>query len=291
MLGPEPSAVTARFASFCTQAGELDPAADAPLQTGSAEDDPLALLEEEPAVAVKALNRRELALLRLPVGASDGVCRLPRSYLRAECFGPVQNRLAQALRRRMEPAEIAAIAAAGPAQSHYRTCIERLEEAATHMRRVAKACLYVVHRMGRPCRDGDADGTAGNVLALDFSLLGEARQAFDGLNRAGFERSAPNDPDRAPAYLALAEALPMVSERLATVLRTLGPPPTWEPAEAEDRPIFAGAFARLYTQRPRSAQRGAGSGEHAGRGTTPRDRSRSAAGANDGTAKPAEGHP
>ena len=100
--------------------------------------------------------------------------------------------------------------------------------------------------------------------ALDFRLLGEARQAFEGLNRAGFERSAPSDPRLAPAYGALAERLPAVCERLGAVLRTLGPPAAWEAAQAEDRPIFSNAFARLYgagTIGARSDAGGAGCGQ------------------------------
>ena len=225
------------------EAGEVDPASPARMPESAAEQDPLARLQEAPAAAVKALNRRELALLRLPVGECEGVRRLPRSYLRAECFGPVQNRLSQALRSRKKPAEIAAIIAAGP-ESGYGTCIESLEKTDVHLRRVAKACLYVLHRMGRASSRDDA--AHGEVPELDFRLLGEARRAFERLNRAGFERSAPGDPHLAPAYRALAQELLPVSERLGAVLRTLGPPAMWEPMEAEDRPVFARAFAQRY---------------------------------------------
>ena len=227
------------------EAGEVDPAAGAPMPEWTADDAPLARLEEPPADAVKALNRRELALLRLPVGEFDGVRRLPRSYLRAECFGPVQNRLSQALRRKTAPEELATIVEAGP-ESGYGGYIESLENIDAHVRRVAKACLYVLHRMGG---GASADATLGSVPKLDFRLLGEARKAFDGLNRAGFERSAPINPRLAPAYRALAHELPAVSERLRGVLLTLGPPATWEAAEAEDRPTFAHALGRLYETR------------------------------------------
>ncbi len=227
--------------------GEIDPAADWPRAEGAPEENPLARLQEEPAAAVKVLNRRELALLALPVGDSDGVRRLPRSYLRAECFGPVQNRLTQALRRKARAAELAALAAAGP-DPGYRTRIEALEKVGAHLRRAALACLYVLHRIGaeRDERVSGREGAGGGVTRLDFGLLGEARKAFEGLNRAGFERSAPGDPRLAPAYAALAERLPALAERLAEVLRTLGPPARWAAAETEDGPIFANAFARLY---------------------------------------------
>ena len=301
------------------EAGEIDPAAEfAATPEGAAEGDPLARLQEEPAAAVKALNRRELALLQLPVGESDGVRRLPRSYLRAECFGPVQNRLSQALRRKAGAAELAAVIAAGP-DPGYRARIEALEKADAHVRRVAKACLYVLHRMGaggggregRRAGGGHGDGVGsgdggddadrgvldgGTGAVVDFRLLGEARKAFDGLNRAGFERSTPGDPALAPAYGALADELPRVSERLGAVLRALGPPDSWEAAEAEDRPVFSRAFARLYgaaTNEPPpgvAADAGADSGGPRGPGRH-RDRSRARLAPGHRPARPAGGRP
>ena len=272
------------------EAGEIDPAADATTIEGVDEEDPLARLQQEPAAAVKALNRRELALLRLPVGESDAVRRLPRSCLRAECFGPVQNRLSQGLRRKMEPAELAAIAAAGP-ESGYAAWIEALESTGAHVRRVAMACLYVLHRMGGTDNDSGGDGAGDGVLQLDFRILGEARKAFDGLNRVGFERSAPSDPRLAPAYRALAQALPAVSERLGAVLRTLGPGAAWEPAEAEDRPVFADALARLYGEDARGVLRSPGHGTRTGGGAHGRDRRGTVSIAGEDPAPPAEGCP
>ena len=223
------------------EAGEIDPAAEwLESEALVEEEDPLSRLQEEPAAAVKVLNRRELALLALPVRESEGVRRLPRSYLRAECFGPVQNRLSQALRRRAGMDELAVLAKTGPDPA-YRGQIETLEKVAAHLTRAARACLYVLHRarVGRE-RDDDIPAT------LDFRLLGEARRAFEGLNRAGFERSAPNDPHLASAHVALAERLPAVVERLGRVLGIFASPVRWTDAEAEDRPVFAGAFTRLY---------------------------------------------
>ena len=257
------------------EAGEIDPATSSPQTESVPDEDPLARLQEEPAAAVKALNRRELALLHLPVEENEGVRRLPRSYLRAECFGPVQNRISQALRRKAEAAELAALIAAGP-DPGYRARIEALEKAGGHVRRVSKACLYVLHRTGAE-RGGRADRSDGRgygagadadagVPKLDFRLLGEARTAFESLNRAGFGRSAPSDPGLAPAYAALAEQLPVVAERLGEVLRALGPPGAWEAAEAEDRPVFARAFTRLYGAEPGAERAAAGSGACEGGG-------------------------
>ena len=224
------------------EAGEIDPSADARgAEGGTAEENPLTPLQEEPAAAVKVLNRREFALVALPVGESEGVRRLPRSYLRAECFGSVQNRLSQALRRRAGVAELAALAAVEP-HPGYAGQIEALEKTATHLARAARACLYVLSC----AHAGRGEETEEGAIRLDFRVLGEARRAFEGLNRAGFERSAPDDPCLVSAHSMLAEHLPNVVERLEGVLRIFAPPERWEGAEAEDHPIFSGAFARLY---------------------------------------------
>lgn len=223
------------------EAGEIDPAVEWQVVDAPGEDeDPLSHLQEEPAAAVKVLNRRELALLALPVRESEGVRRLPQSYLRAECFGPVQNRLSQALRRRAGVEELAALARSGPDPA-YRGHLEMLEKVAAHLARAARACLYVLHR-ARAGREGDDDFPT----TLDFRLLGEARRAFEGLNRAGFERSAPDDPHLASAHAALAERLPALIERLGGVLATFASLERWADAETADRPVFAGAFTRLY---------------------------------------------
>ena len=230
------------------EAGEIEPV-DGPGIAGAFEEDPLARLEEEPAAALKALNRREVALVRLPVTESEGVRRLPRSYLRADCFGRVQNRISQALRSKAGPAELRKAVAAAP-EPGYPAQVEALEQAEAHLRRVAKACLYVLHRIARgdgedAGGDDDQERDEGAPLQIDFRLLGEARKAFEGLNRAGFGRSALSDPRLAPAYRAVAECLPDVAERLRAVLRALQDT-DWEAAEVEDRPVFAWAFARLY---------------------------------------------
>ena len=223
------------------EAGEIDPAAEwQAVGAAGDEEDPLSRLQEEPAAAVKVLNRRELALLALPVRESEGVRRLPCSYLRAECFGPVQNRLSQALRRRAGVEELAVLAETGPNPT-YLDHIEAMEKVAAHLMRAARACLYVLHR-GRAVREGDDD----SPTTLDFRLLGEARRAFEGLNRDGFDRSAPNDPHLASAHAALAERLPALVERLGGVLGIFASRERWTDTEAEDRPVFAGALTRLY---------------------------------------------
>ncbi|MYE58392.1 MAG: hypothetical protein F4X35_02230 [Alphaproteobacteria bacterium] len=246
------------------EAGEIEPV-DGPGMPGAAEKDPLARLEEEPAAALKALNRREVALVRLPVTESEGVRRLPRSYLRAECFGRVQNRISQALRSKAGPAELTNAVAAAP-EPGYPAQVEALEQAEAHLRRVAKACLYVLHRIahGNRGQAGGADDREcdeGAPLQIDFRLLGEARKAFEGLNRAGFGRAALSDPRLAPAYRAVAESLPSVAERLRAVLRAFQDT-DWEAAEVDDRPIFSAAFARLYQIDPDTSVRDSPAGRH-----------------------------
>ena len=233
--------------------GEVDPSEGLLTAHVGGEEDPLVRLEMEPAAAIKALNRRELSLVSLPVRELVRVRQLPRSYLRAECFGPLQNRLSQALRRRADSGEIAALAMAGP-EPGYGARVESLARVRDHVLCVAKACLYVVHRAAT---GGNAEGHGGGgdrLQRLDFRLLGEARKAFEKLNRAGFERAALDDPRLAPAYAVLAEALPTLAGNLEEVLRALGEPAAWEAAEADDRAVFARAFLQMY-----------GTGAHGGR--------------------------
>ena len=188
----------------------------------------------------------------------------------------MQSRLSQALRRRAGAEELAALAASGP-DPGYRGRIEALVRAAAHLSRAGRACLYVLH-LSRAGREGEGGAPA----ALDFRLLAEARRAFEGLNRAGFERSAPHDPYLASAHAALVECLPAVVERLGEVLRVFAAPERWAAAEAEDRPVFAGAFARLFASGGvEAAGLSASSGAHdAGR----RERSSGPSGSPDGRA-------
>ena len=212
-------------------AGEVEFSADA-VQAPVQEDDPLERLQEQPAASVKAYNKRELAALQLPVAETAGVAALRLSYLRAETFGAWQNRLTQALRR--ESGDVAALIDAGPNAS-YQDCVTALTRLTQHTRHVMDATLYVLrHRR-------EDDGGA----AVDLAAFATQRQAFNAINRAGFDRAGLEDPERHAAFEALVDALAPISQALAKVIETFEDE-TWRASEASDRLLFATAFNHLY---------------------------------------------
>lgn len=215
---------------------EMDPAmADRNAETvvfGVEGDNPLDALGDLPAASVKALSKRDVRLLEMPVGDPGGVRRLPLSYLRAVCFGALQGRLSQALRRTVDDAELTALVAQANVVG-YEEHLALLDDAGSQVRRVAQASLYVIQQAER-----SAGG--GHVAVLD-----EARRAFNALNRRGFDRSALSDPERRNAFVALAEVLPTIADRLRTARTALVAVP-WQAAQVDDRRTFADAFGRLY---------------------------------------------
>lgn len=212
-------------------AGEVDPSADAVLPP-LPDEDPLELLHEQPAASIRAYNKRELAVLELPTTETAGVAALRLSYLRAETFGPLQNRLTQALRRRS--GDVAALIAAGP-DAGYADCVAALARLSQHTRQVMQATLYVLRRQ----RADDAGA------AVDLAAFAKQRRAFNAINRAGFDRGALEDPGRRAGFEALAGALAPISQALATVLGAFEND-AWRSSESGDRPVFAAAFGRLY---------------------------------------------
>ena len=212
-------------------AGEVDPSADAVLPP-LPDEDPLELLHEQPAAFIRAYNKRELAALELPITQTAGVAALRLSYLRAETFGPLQNRLTQALRRRS--GDVAALIAAGP-DAGYADCVAALARLSQHTRQVMQATLYVLRRQ----REDDAGA------AVDLAAFATQRRAFNAINRAGFDRGALDDPGRRAGFEALAGALAPISQALATVLDAFEND-AWRSSESGDRLVFAAAFRRLY---------------------------------------------
>ncbi len=213
------------------QAGEVEFSAEAVLPP-VVEEDPLEQLQEPPAASIKAYNKRELAALQLPVAETTGIAALRLSYLRAETFGAWQNRLTQALRR--ESGDVAALIAAGP-QATFTDCVAALTRLAEHTRCVMDATLYVLRR-----QRGDNGSPTVNLDAF-----ASQRQAFNAINRAGFDNAALEDPERRVAFEALANALAPISKALATLIETFKDK-AWRASEADDRLLFAAAFKHLY---------------------------------------------
>ena len=196
------------------------------------DDDPLEQLQEQPAASVKAYNKRELAVLHLPVSETAGVAALRLSYLRAQTFGALQNRLTQALRR--QSGDVAALIAAGP-DATYADCVATLTGLAQHTRRLMEATLYVLRR-----QRGNDDGTA-----LDLVAFSAQRKAFNAISRVGFDQAALEDPDRRAAFEGLANALVPISKALADVTGAFEGE-AWRTCERGDRSLFARAFNQLY---------------------------------------------
>ena len=211
------------------EAGEVEFSADAVLPP-LPDDDPLELLQEQPAASVKAFNKRELAALELPLTETAGIVALHLSFLRAETFGALQNRLTQALRR--DSGDLGVLIAAGPSAS-YADCVATLTGLLEHTRQLMQATLYMLRRR----RQEDAD-------AADLAAFAAQRKAFNAINRVGFGHSALEDSSR-PAFEALADVLPPISEALAAVLNAFDGD-AWRASEGIDRLLFAAAFNHLY---------------------------------------------
>lgn len=212
------------------EAGELEFSADAVLPP-LPDDDPLERLQEQPAASIKAFNKRELAALELPLTETAGIAALRLSYLRAETFGALQNRLTQALRR--DSGNLGVLIATGPSTC-YEDCVATLASLLEYTQQVMQATLYVLrHR-----RQDDAD-------AVDLAAFAAQRKAFNAINRVGFGRSALEEESRRPAFEALADTLPPIAEALAAVLDAFDSG-TWRASEGIDQLLFATAFNHLY---------------------------------------------
>ncbi|MBF0306597.1 MAG: hypothetical protein HQL41_13215, partial [Alphaproteobacteria bacterium] len=132
------------------EAGEVDPATlDQAIEAATSEVSPLASLSEPPAAAVKFLNKRETALLELPLECGDEARPLALSLLRAEVFGEAQGRISQSLRRKVDGAGLAALVSAADAIP-YAQRIEAWRELSLHLSRALLASLHALLRARRP---------------------------------------------------------------------------------------------------------------------------------------------
>jgi hypothetical protein len=150
------------------EAGEVDVAAPgeaAPLgrhvaltaEDADPGDDPLTMLAEPPADAVKALNKNERADLAALLEHGPRAERLTLSLLRLAVFGALQARISEALRRGGKPAAGAIVEAVAeglepPPEKHagYARWCARTAELDAHLERVMLASLHVLARAARP---------------------------------------------------------------------------------------------------------------------------------------------
>jgi hypothetical protein len=194
----------------------------------------LLALEEDALERVKFFNRKEHASLTDIAGCVPIVTRIKTSLLRNEVFGKAQNRITQALRKKLDPEAIAERIGTS-ATEDYDDCISRYRNLLEHTERVLLACLYCLVRLKnseaislilalRPGLDLSRfaenlelrAGASGNVEMLSApsvadhfiglledaeyaggelsSLVAAARKAYQGLSRQGFREEEIDDP-------------------------------------------------------------------------------------------------
>ncbi|MBF0375024.1 MAG: hypothetical protein HQL39_16605, partial [Alphaproteobacteria bacterium] len=269
------------------EAGEVDPATlDQAIEAATGEVSPLDSLSEPPAATVKFLNKRETALLELPLECGDEARPLALSLLRAEVFGEAQGRISQSLRRKVDGAGRAALVSAADAIPYARR-IEDWRELSLHLSRALLASLHALLRARRPealslmmalgpnidlrplraLLPAEADGE--RVVALHSAALGErvlaqaedagvvgpelaalaaqARRAFRALSRQGFEDDAVEA--NADCFAAGAESLRALARTLELLIARLDAG-EWNQRFEADRALFGRQFELLYGSPP-----------------------------------------
>lgn len=244
-------------------------------------EDPLAVLEEQPASRVKFLSKQDHAEIVPVVGAAAR--RFPLSLLRAEIFGAHQRRLTEAMRHADAAVRVAAILSALP-DCDYADKLARYAELASLIRRSMLASLHallaarsliaaLVALELEPAIDRVAlaalikpPETQGKVVALTSAiaadrfidqlqktspdpvlaaLAGDAAKAHKALNKQGFDRlPAPGD-ELCDAFEVGAPALQGVGRRLEAYHAGLAGRDLVG-LFRDDQKIFAAQFAALY---------------------------------------------
>lgn len=265
-------------------AGEVDPdILLGVLEAHDAAGDPLRRLADPPASTVKFLTGRETEALDLMAALGPHGPALPLSVLRAETFGAAQARLTQAIRRRADPAELAALAGLAGCES-YEGRIAYWNRLDRQLARIALAALAVLVEAGRPeaaaellahvpdadlsglravaIPDGDGPAGGGTVTLLlaglgDRSLVGrrtaalaaEARAALRAVTRQGFGAGERRRPGAADGFAAGAPAVRAARDLLDRVRRAVDravPAALREAGFERDRVVFTARLRALY---------------------------------------------
>lgn len=248
------------------EAGEIDPESlyglmDAPGQWQS----PLPLLEEDPASGIKFLTGREKDALRLLLEMGPLARSLPLSLLRAECFGPAQARLIQALRRvapsgeRRKMAELDDLAdyrAQGKSYGELRRRVAKMMLASLHVLLRDRALAGSGNVAALPGREpaeifrAIADGPEPPPLPPDEDVHEEAARAFRSVARQGFSEDLLEGRSVADGFRAGAGILQAIAQEIDAYLDRFAALDRHSPDLAErfgqDRAIFAKQFKRLY---------------------------------------------
>lgn len=246
--------------------GEIDPESlqgmlDAPGQWQS----PLPLLEDEPAARVKFLTGREKDALRLLMEMGPLARSLPLSLLRAECFGPAQARLTQAMRRNAATAELLSLIALDDL-TDYRGLAERLDKLGGRVNKTMLASLHVLLRERAVSEGGNVaalpghdpaslfqaivDGPEPAALPAADEIRDEAARAFGAIARQGFAEDDLEEPAVADAFRAGAGILQAVAAETEAFLDRMArldrDNPDLSARFGQDRDTFATQYKRLY---------------------------------------------
>lgn len=255
-------------------AGEVDPETLLGiLEAHDGPGDPLRLLAAPPASAIKFLTGRETEALDLVAALGQQGPELPLSVLRVETFGIAQGRLTQAIRRRADATELAALAGLADCES-YDGRLGQWERLDRQLERIALASLAALLEAGRAeaatellSHAPDADlsglraaatrphgsdtvvrladrGLAGVLAGLsDPALVGdrtagivsEARAALRSISRRGFGTDERREPGSGDGFAAGAPAIRAARELLGRVRRAVDAalPPPERPVRFE----------------------------------------------------------
>lgn len=244
------------------ESGEIDVEALESMAAAVAEwRSPLEILEDGPASRIKMLNMTELGYVRLLCESGPLSDRLPVSLLRCECFGAVQARLTQALRRKLARDGIAELVRCEDAES-YRDRHSGYGALRTHIDRVLKAAAYATlrDRAVAECDNVVALHPAAPSAPVDDdaetprpdlgAALEEARRAFARISRRGFEEDSLDDEEIVEGFALGAGALMAVDDLISGFVGRLDALDREAPGLGgrftDDKNVFREQFAELY---------------------------------------------
>lgn len=244
--------------------GEIDPnILSEALEVADEWQSPLRACDVEPMSGIKFLTKKERQTIDLVLECGPEALRLPISVLRAETFGKTQARLTQA--RRAKSGDLDGLIG-GAETASYRDCETGYRTVMVHLLKVVQAALYALSRSGE-------QETSGNVVALSAPdpmaffksyesdtcadapeagarTMEQARKAFEGFARKGFDEDGLDDPDIAEGFEVGAGAMTAAKAHLDDFLSILAEHDKGEPdlagLFANDRATFSEQFQRLY---------------------------------------------
>ena len=199
---------------------------------------PLDSLYEYPMSDVKFLNKREHDALAGILPCKSEIERWPISFLRAEVFGQGQGRITQALRNKITTEQLLTLIQSSTTQT-YDERIEDFEKIDTYLQRLLLACFYVVNRV-------DQDDVDGNIQSVDFATQTNARKAFQGIARKGFDEESLKNNTRVDAFVGASGSIVQLKESLGQVIDKLTRHEVWNETFKQDSLTFSKQFGYIY---------------------------------------------